>query len=199
MSVTAGKWQNSDEHSWIGQNIINMTPHISINVNRLTLIILYHNNWNNMTIFEVLHLVHLQLQYTEWESLTLETICDWSAKYLINANNGHELSVSPAVSSIQCGIISLWKGLVAYLNYNNLLNMRNQRSCTLPQGKYWWSLAVVLMMVMAVVVEACVPSCQCTMVGTKKKQKGRRVECSKHPAPFTSLAHITFPPDTVHL
>ncbi|XP_076439680.1 adhesion G protein-coupled receptor A2-like [Babylonia areolata] len=77
--------------------------------------------------------------------------------------------------------------------------MKSRRIHVLPQGKYWWLLFLVLMMILVVVVDSCVPSCQCTMVGTKKKQKGRRVECSKHPAPFTSLAHINFPPDTVQL
>ncbi|KAL8623638.1 hypothetical protein ACOMHN_051080 [Nucella lapillus] len=81
----------------------------------------------------------------------------------------------------------------------NMCIMKCERFRVLPEGKYWWLVLLVVVMMLVVVVDCCVPSCQCTMVGTKKKQKGRRVECSKHPAPFTSLTHITFPPDTVQL
>ncbi|XP_041370452.1 adhesion G protein-coupled receptor A3-like [Gigantopelta aegis] len=46
--------------------------------------------------------------------------------------------------------------------------------------------------------EACVPSCQCTMVG-KRDKKVRKVDCSKHPLPYTSLSQMHLPLDTVHL
>ncbi|XP_055891327.1 uncharacterized protein LOC106070481 isoform X2 [Biomphalaria glabrata] len=46
---------------------------------------------------------------------------------------------------------------------------------------------------------ACVPGCQCTMVRAAKKQKGRKVDCTQHVAPFKTLSNLNFPPDTVHL
>ncbi|KAK7468009.1 hypothetical protein BaRGS_00036753, partial [Batillaria attramentaria] len=70
-------------------------------------------------------------------------------------------------------------------------------SLALPAGKHWWLSALLMLLSMALMVDACVPSCQCTMVTIKKKQKGRRVECNQHSTPFHSLP--TFPPDTVHL
>ncbi|XP_067657299.1 adhesion G protein-coupled receptor A3-like [Haliotis asinina] len=47
--------------------------------------------------------------------------------------------------------------------------------------------------------EACVLSCHCTAMGSKNKSKVRKVDCAKHPPPFTSLAHIAFPLDTAYL
>ena len=68
------------------------------------------------------------------------------------------------------------------------------------QWKYLWSTLVVVIVIMAVVIEACYRGCQCTMVGgTKKKQRGKRMDCSKHAAPITAVEHITIQADTVVL
>ncbi|KAH9513289.1 hypothetical protein Btru_034549 [Bulinus truncatus] len=37
------------------------------------------------------------------------------------------------------------------------------------------------------------------MVRSAKKQKGRKVDCTQHKAPFKTLTSLNFPPDTVHL
>ncbi|CAG5114801.1 unnamed protein product, partial [Candidula unifasciata] len=61
-------------------------------------------------------------------------------------------------------------------------------------------LAVLLLLTALLsLCHACVPGCQCTLAGTGKRQRGRKVDCAQHSAPLKSLATINFPPDTVHL
>ncbi|XP_012939482.1 adhesion G protein-coupled receptor A3, partial [Aplysia californica] len=62
----------------------------------------------------------------------------------------------------------------------------------------------LLFFVLSVLLSVCncciqLPSCNCTMVGSSKRQRGRKIDCSQHPAPFKTLVGKSFPPDTVHL
>ncbi|RUS79657.1 hypothetical protein EGW08_012580, partial [Elysia chlorotica] len=49
--------------------------------------------------------------------------------------------------------------------------------------------------------DACVspPSCQCATLGSAKRPRGRKVDCSKQLNPFKTLRGITFPLDAVTL
>lgn len=81
------------------------------------------------------------------------------------------------------------------------MNFRRNGPSIMEVYVYKGHLLVLFVIVCALVslCYGCVPGCQCTMAGSAKKQRGRKVDCAQHSAPFKVLANIIVPPDTVHL